>query len=390
LSVYDQNSKFRLLGCTKRGQQRYLKAEVPFSETVVVVCGAGDHYHMVKSTKARRPCPESDFKHYQPLADFLTPFEVLSGQGQYNLTWWRLVTDHFFQVPPAQLELLPAVMMKTMANYQHPLLLQEVVRHEKLYKFFLDLDGLPAQIDLAGLVIPRILHLLGLEVPCQVAEAPPKQVGRRYLHLIFQCTVPAQAYKRVLSRIARQCPKEWNIDGGPTSLRTCGSDKIDRQTGGFQNRPIQPHLPDADAYAKCSLLVGLQGLPSIPVSAVSSQKPSKEPAVVPAETLSLILEEIQDKLGPHTLLAGNPKHQGRVVWVSTTATTCPWANRDHRSNTQWGVLSRVLAPTMQGLGLCRKISPTLVQEFTAAPKECLVQRRRRRRRPQSRRYCAAQ
>ena len=373
LSVYDDNKKFRLLGCTKRSQERYLTIADPYvrlEQTLVcfydqplplIVLGgiAGERKSSGGGDKKKYippPCPESNLERYGPLHDFLMPFSVPKG-SRHNLRWIRNVSDHLFLVPPGKVDQLPHAMATTMADYTFPFMLHEAPSSsggdkDALQKLVIDCDGLKlSRGETVHSVIDHIRLTANLpdHVECAIVEAPSRpedQPGTKRLHLVYQAVLPCAAVSAVINRIAHACPPEWKIDS-PTAMRTCGSDKIDEKTGAFAKRVLlhvgggggDPFIGAEHTFRKCSIMAGLNGLPRVPLkegdvkkkktaSASSSWEPPRPDAAV------IILKELADKMGEGASISGGIKTNGTALTMTTNVKFCPAANRAHKSNTQ--------------------------------------------------------
>lgn len=267
---------------------------------------------------------------FAPLWNFLQPFLV--ADGPHNLRWLRVGCEARFLVPEAHLDELPVAMAQCPVD-RWPLLLHEALSHAEWLKVAVDLERLPAHLDL-GDVIAHLKALLqtGDEVNCEVCESPPQTAGTRSLHLIFQCCVRgARVFAALLRHLADRCPAEWTMDSTITSLRTLGSDKYSVEDHACIGRPKRYLGVQGNAYARCSLLVGAHRLPEVPFQGNRGIPPPLAEAVAMVDR-DLILAELARVWGDHVKIERALKRVGPFVAVNTTnVRSCNYCGRNHSS-----------------------------------------------------------
>lgn len=346
LSVYKSNQKFRTWrSCKREEPDRVLVAQpgwkCTWDDTLVCLQEAqplaGDV--ILQSLAAPLPIPESEFLTFDPrLVKFLKQYEVPIGSPDHNLRWTRTVTDHLFNVPLGDKMDELYRLMAECHDDNKPYHFNAVPRAGIYRRVVVDVDGIAegVPLDLVADTLRKSMDMPG--IACHVLESPPKKIGFRYVHLVFECKALGQV------RFDGCCPKEWNIDNAYSALRDAWSDKIVQATGQLAQRELKyvgtcfgnALESKEEIFIKCSLLAGLEELPVV-ASAASAAAPAAAGA-----SADLTSQEMALLTSEASVLDSSSKVSGiriykRSIHVNTTCRHC-LCGRQHKSNTQKMIL----------------------------------------------------
>lgn len=325
MSVYDSNKKFRLPWCTKAGEERYFEwyqhdnLIMPTSFNTVQVF---DNKNIVLDGVDPVPDPVTEFKNYKHLYRDLQPYLVQKGMP-HNVRWTTNITTHQFLIPPNHRD----VLYKAMEAESKPMFLHE--RPNSYQRFAIEFDGIPRNVSIENIVVPKILEIIGLNVEYALKESPPRENSAhlRFIHLIFQCRVLSSHNAGLMERVKNACPLEWNIDASWTALRTVNSDKLD-EFGNFSNRKA---VSDA-SISRCSLLLAEDELPLL--VGEETKKSVKGFKTLSNEETQILMVELNAIFGKIVKIESVKTFSNGSFCLSTNFRECPFKNGLHKRNTQ--------------------------------------------------------